>query len=394
MAETANRTLEIRNRKYLGSKARLLPFIERIILDTVIHKQDENPPGLSADNTEKPIGHFVDLFAGTGVVGHHFRRYSRHVTANDILFSNYVINHAYLASDPFETNPDTLKSIITECNTLTPQEGYAFYTYGGTYFTLQNAGKIDSVRNYIEALYSGKTISTSEYYILLTSLLYAADKTANTIGQYDAFLKHLGTEPYSSDGTHKVDAQVYIPLTLRIPDIECGTGNTVYNRDANELARNISCDVLYLDPPYNTRQYIDCYHVLENIMRWEKPEVFGKTCKFRRNHLKSSYSSRRKVTSAFAGLIESVDARHIFLSYNSEGIMDDKDIIEILQKRGPTEIFKHDYSIFGNGAGQSKKRPITERIFYCRPQDNRPQLPKRKSSTPQGVHERHEQKIQ
>ncbi|MBU4457771.1 MAG: DNA adenine methylase, partial [Candidatus Omnitrophica bacterium] len=34
------------------------------------------------------------------------------------------------------------------------------------------------------------------------------------------------------------------------------------------------CDVAYIDPPYNARQYINFYHVLENLAKWEKPVEF------------------------------------------------------------------------------------------------------------------------
>ena len=43
-----------------------------------------------------------------------------------------------------------------------------------------------------------------------------------------------------------------------------------------KLDRNF--DVIYIDPPYNSRQYCDAYHLLENVARWNKPEVFGGFC--------------------------------------------------------------------------------------------------------------------
>ena len=51
--------------------------------------------------------------------------------------------------------------------------------------------------------------------------------------------------------------------------------NKCYNIDALEIARTIKHDLVYMDPPYNSRQYSDAYHLLENIAQWKKPEVFG-----------------------------------------------------------------------------------------------------------------------
>jgi adenine-specific DNA-methyltransferase len=124
--------------------------------------------------------------------------------------------------------------------------------------------------------------------------------------------------------------------------------------------------VLYLDPPYNGRQYIDCYHVLENILRWQRPPLFGKTRKFARAGLKSRYSRRQEASRALAELVEASGSRHIFLSYNSEGIIPDPDIRAILERKGRTEVFEREYAVFGNGAGSARRRPVRERIFYCR----------------------------
>lgn len=56
-----------------------------------------------------------------------------------------------------------------------------------------------------------------------------------------------------------------------------GKKGKVYNTDINELIKQISGDILYLDPPYNTRQYCTNYHVLETIAKYDNPTLHGKT---------------------------------------------------------------------------------------------------------------------
>jgi adenine-specific DNA-methyltransferase len=155
---------------------------------------------------------------------------------------------------------------------------------------------------------------------------------------------------------------------LGMPRIEFDGIHEVYNEDLNTLALKIEADVIYLDPPYNTRQYIDNYHVLENIITWKKPCLYGKTKKFQRDNLKSEYSSKIRAASAFEDLINKVRARHIFLSYNNEGIIQHDVILRILESHGEVAVFEKDYSIFGNGAGRSQKRPIIERLYHCKVQ--------------------------
>jgi adenine-specific DNA-methyltransferase len=49
--------------------------------------------------------------------------------------------------------------------------------------------------------------------------------------------------------------------------------NKVYNSDINELIKTTSHDVVYLDPPYNERQYSANYHVLETIAKYDNPQI-------------------------------------------------------------------------------------------------------------------------
>ena len=65
--------------------------------------------------------------------------------------------------------------------------------------------------------------------------------------------------------------------------------------DTNAIASTIEADLVYIDPPYNSRQYCDAYHLLENVARWEKPEVFGVAKKMDRTSLKSAYCTQKAV---------------------------------------------------------------------------------------------------
>ncbi|MBA7680221.1 Modification methylase FokI [subsurface metagenome] len=315
------KTVNINNRKYIGAKYRLLEFIA----GTILAKAGK-------------IGTFIDGFAGTGVVGNHFRKYSDKIISNDILFSNFVINKAFLNSTEENVSINRVSKLLNVLNNSKGLKGYVYDHYGGSYFTHPNAALIDAVREGIESFYLNGECSLQEKYVLLTSLIFAMDKAANTVGQYDAFLKHIGTDSHDPGGRHVIDSNVYKPVRLKLPALRFGGSNEAYNEDINDLIQRVSGEVLYLDPPYNSRQYIDCYHVLENIVKWEKPVLFGKTRKFKRDGLKSRYSRKAESVSAFRELIAAARVDHVFLSYNNEGIQ----------------------------AGVSKRRAIKERLFYCR----------------------------
>lgn len=364
VAAPAAAAFRLNNRKYLGAKHRLLDFLHEAVLSRVPSPEV-----------------FIDGFAGTGVVGEHFRRYAGRIVSNDLLYSNYVVNQAFLNSTPRNVDLGRVEELLSALNRLPPSPGYVLENFGGRYFTPENAARIDAVREGAEELYRGGRCTEQERFLLLASLLYAADKAANTVGQYDAYLKHLErepAEPAAAQGLpaaaaarggrrHLVDSNVHKPLKLRLPAVELGEGgHEVYNEDLNTLIGRLRGDVLYLDPPYNTRQYIDCYHVLENIARWERPPLYGKTRKFRRAVLKSRYSRQAEASRALAELIEAARSEHIFLSYNTEGIIPDEDIAAILGRKGRWEVCEREYAVFGNGAGSSRRRMLRERVFYCR----------------------------
>ena len=247
-------TFSPENRRYLGNKNKLLSFIDDIIKDQC-----------------GEIKSICDIFAGTGVVGLNYNKGNVKVISNDILKSNFIPLKSFLQSDfPDLTRIKKLIDHLNKINNTT--DNYFSENYGGTYFTIENGRKIGNIRQEIENI----EITENEKNILLTSLIYATDKVANTVGHYDAYRKII-------DQTQ--------PLKLLIPNIPTvnNVKNEVYCEDANKLIKRIETDVLYLDPPYNSRQYGDTYHLLENLVNWEKPEVFGVAKKMNRDHIKSEY---------------------------------------------------------------------------------------------------------
>ena len=328
---------QIQNRRFLGNKYKLLGFIEDIV--------NEKCNGFNS---------FCDIFAGTGVVGERFNGKDIKVISNDLLFSNYLPLKTFLGSTQIDLNH--LKEKIDFLNGLkTTQDNYFSIHYGNTFFTLENAQKIGAIRKKIEEI----SDEENERAALITSLLYATDKVANTVGHYDAYRKELDTVQ---------------PVRLLVPDIDLNnnSNNEILREDANLLIRKMSCDVLYIDPPYNSRQYCDTYHLLENLAVWKKPQVYGKAKKMDRSHLKSEYCLK-SASRVFTDLIKNANCKHILISYNNTGeskdgrsnarIKDDV-IINILKNKGEAEVFERDYKAFTTG--KSNTDGHTERVFYCR----------------------------
>jgi len=296
---------------------------------------------------------FIDLFSGTGVVANSFNSDKVKIITNDLLYSNYVIAKSF-----FETtkSPVGILKKIENLNSInTDKANYFSKNFGNKYFTRDNAIKIGATREKIEKI----STNANEKFILITSLIYAADRIANTVGHYDAYRENLDTRG---------------KLELQVPNIDCSKNkdNKVYCMDSNILANEIKGDVVYIDPPYNSRQYSDTYHLLDNLALWKKPEVFGKAKKMDRSHIKSKYCSKDAVLE-FQDLITKLNTKHIIVSYNntentkhgrSNAKISFNQIKNILMKKGKTEINQIDFKAFTTG--KSKTDNHKEILFYCR----------------------------
>jgi adenine-specific DNA-methyltransferase len=328
-------------RKYIGSKRQLRERIAEQICAIA------GPPRS-----------FLDGFFGTGAVSLAMASHgAARIIAVDALRSNCVILRGFFQRSARITD------LVERLNALSPSSGYITEAYAGTYFTAANCGRMDAIRSEIERLSANREITQPEHDALLASFLLAADRVANTLGQYDAFLKNIAGESMVK-GHHLVDERVKEPFVLRALEPLTGSNIEVLEGDMVALASTLPVEVAYFDPPYNQRQYCDNYHVLENLARWEKPELFGKTRKFDRAGLRSPFSRKQGAAGALRALVDAVRASHVFLSYSSEGILDREQISTILSSRGRTSVTEMPYPVFGNGAGVSTRRTVVEYLFH------------------------------
>lgn len=333
------KTSLINNRRYLGNKYKLLPFITKVVNEEC-----------------SDINSVADIFAGTGAVSSAFT--DKVLITNDLMYSNYICNYAWFGAEEYD--PHIIIDCVIRYNSLCDlEDNYMTENFSDTYFSRDDCAKIGYIREDIECLYENGSINKRERAILITSLLYAMDKIANTCGHYDAYRKGIVFEK---------TLELYVPLA----EIHNTVDNQCYNTDANELVKDISADLVYIDPPYNSRQYCDAYHLLENVACWEKPEVFGVARKMDRSTMKSKYCTQ-SATEAFEQLIGDIKAKYILLSYNnmaekgndrSNAKISDQDIMRILEKKGEVKVFSESYKAFTTG--KSDIDDNQERLFLCR----------------------------
>ena len=323
---------------YIGSKYKLSDFIKTTVFKTVGEQLDDKV--------------FCDLFAGTGIVGRTFKPLVKKVIANDLEYYSYVLNQNYIGNHKELAIP----GLFDKLNSISEVEGFIYKNYcagsgsGRQYFSDQNGKKIDAVRTTIEEWLQNEDITKEVYYFLLTSLLESADKVANTASVYGAFLKNL-----------KKTAQK--DLTIEPAYFDCtDTKHQVYNQDSNELIKEIEGDILYLDPPYNARQYGANYHMLNTIAKYDTFVPSGKTGL--RTYDRSLYCKKGTVLESFEDLIKNANFRFIFLSYNNEGLMSDAQIKTIFERYGKYDLETTNYQRFKADKTENRNHKATETTEY------------------------------
>jgi len=335
--------------RYYGNKSKILNFIDNVI----------------TQNIDTNVTSFCDIFSGTSAVGYYFKQKGFLINSNDNLEFAYSLAKTYIETNKkpqFTKLKKEIKDIFEYLNNLEPLEGFIYKNYSPygnrMYFTEENALKIDAIRTEIEKLKNEDLIDELEYYYLITSLLKAINLVSNISGTYAAFLKTW-------------DKRALKPLIMKeIEVFDNNKKNKVYKKDSNELIKNIKMDILYIDPPYNTRQYASNYFLLELIAEgWfdKEPEIYGKTGMRKYEHQKSKYCSRLTAYSALNDLVINANAKYIVLSYNDEGILTKEEILEILSKKGEPKVYEIEHKRYRSiNQDENDRKKVKERLFFVK----------------------------
>lgn len=318
-----SKPIALESRRYIGSKAKLIDWI----MDTI--KQE-------TENART----FFDVFAGTGVVTKAAINSFDYVFTNDFLHSNNIIYKAFFGDGDF--NEIKIGDFLDKYNDIDPDsipENYFSINFGGKYFEHEVAKLVGYIRQDIED--NKESLTEKEYCILIATLIYNIDRLANTVGHFEAYIK----KPIKHQ-----------PLKLRMIEAESYDNIAIFKQDSNLLAKSLTADIAYIDPPYNSRQYCRFYHVYETLVKWDMPKLYGVALKPAPENM-SRYCTSRAVD-AFEDLIFSLNAKYIVVSYNntynsksssSENKITLEQIKYILEKCGSTHVYECSHRYFNAG---------------------------------------------
>lgn len=335
--------------RFIGGKTLIIPYILELIKEKTID-----------------VKSISDVFAGSGVVSREFKNLGYDVISNDLMYFSYVLLKGTVGinsklefknlgiSDPIAY----LNNLNLENMNLDLANCFIYQNYspkgGRMYFTEENALKIDLVRTQIKNWYNEFSINEDEYFYLLACLIEAVPFISNITGVYGAYLKHWDKRTLNN---------------LELKNVDLSINNSVglaYNENSNKLIKNIKTDLAYFDPPYNQRQYLPNYHVLETIAKYDAPRIKGVTGLRDYSEQKSDYCRKDLVFNAFEDLIKKTNSKYIILSYNTEGLLSHNEIISILEKYGKKSTVDYkfiDYKRYKN-AQTNKNKNLKEILYF------------------------------
>ena len=335
--------------KYIGSKRRIVPVLGEL---------------LELAGAESAL----DLFTGTTRVAQELKRRGAHVTAVDTARYSEVFARCHVETDGSDVDKDDLREALRYLSALPGKPGYFTETFcvRSRYFQPFNGMRVDAIRDALEAEFKNSPL----YPILLTSLIYAADRVDSTTGVQMAYVKQWAPRSFN-------------PLELRIPELYAGPGRAVRG-DACDLVRSLpKVDLAYLDPPYNQHRYFTNYHIWETLVVWDAPEHYGIACKrvdSRDPATKSVFNATREMPDALRQVVAGVQAEVVVLSYNNESWVTLEELVEMCSVRGHVGVLAFDskryvgaqigiYNPSGEKVGQVSHLRNVEYVLVAGPKD-------------------------
>jgi adenine-specific DNA-methyltransferase len=180
---------------------------------------------------------------------------------------------------------------------------------------------------------------------MVASLLMSADAVSNVPAVYGCYLKN-----FKAKALKNMELKAVHKCAKISRDESVAYNLDVLDDDLIGSVNRFGANIVYLDPPYNERQYSKNYFPLNMIAMTPTEQQLEAALKGKtgipQSCFMSAFCKKGEVESAFTKLFEGLKVEYIFVSYNSESLLSKEKMMEIMGKYGSVTVIERDYKRF------------------------------------------------
>jgi len=332
-------------------------------------------------------GWFIDAMSGSGAVSRYAAEQGYDVVACDLLaFPQHLVRGSIGIDGSVE---DFARLCLRQMKQFSGVEGYFYDNFsehaGRPYFTDENSKSIDVCRQFVSGV-AGENLLLDKFSnkeqgrimgfrdfateilegtpglyeqlesVLLYSMLEALSRVSNTMGTHGAFKK------LQNGGWKDRALKQFDPRMEPLFDGTCDAYNQSFTDFCKTKAyKDLRKSVIYVDPPYNERQYAPNYHLYEALVRYDGVEGRGVTGLRDWSTSKSTLCNADGFLEFLGFLLENSECQHIFVSYSSDGLVSRDEILDYLKNPG-VKVVCHDRE-YKRYKSDNKRTYKNEKLF-------------------------------
>jgi len=311
-------TAKFPSTRYQGSKAKLVDWIWGQIKDL--------------DFTT-----CLDAFGGTGAVAYRLKQAGKRVTYNDLLRFNYYFGLALIENERVRLSPQEAEWVLQRHSGIAYPR-FVEENFRDIYFMDEENAWIDQTLTNIRQLADPYKFSIAFFALCQACII---KRPYNLFHRKNLYIRLAEVErSFGNKATWDRPFDEWFRTFVAEANkavFSNGQQNRAMSLDALELPGDF--DLVYVDTPYISRRgvavdYLSFYHFLEGLTMYDEwPMHIDHTAKHRPlKRRRSKWTDTRRIRRAFDELFRRYRASIIVVSYRSDGIPSQSELVSLLRK--------------------------------------------------------------
>ncbi len=304
--------------RYQGSKAKLAQWIWEQIADL--------------DFTT-----CLDAFGGTGVISYSLKQAGKRVTYNDLLRFNYYFGLALVENDRVRLDSETVDWLLQRHSDV-EYPSFIRDNFSDVYFTDEENGWIDQMITNIRQLSDQYQFALAFFALCQACIIKRPYNLFHRKNLYIRFAEVKRSFGNKTTWDRPFDEWFYAFVEE--------VNQAVFSNDQTNRALNLDAvnvpdeyDLVYIDTPYISKRgvavdYLGFYHFLEGLTMYDEwdEHIDGRSKHRRLKRQPSEWTDKKRIHAAFDRLFRRYQESIIVVSYRSDGIPSELELISLLKR--------------------------------------------------------------